>query len=469
MNTIKHAKLLSLTLGSILIGLTSCKKFLEREPVDSVAETNVFTTFSGLQNAITGAYAGVSAGVEAEIYQTVLVTDEAMLPTENSTGRGVIVFRWQYDPGQGGEATAAFNNFYIAINRINEIIEKVDQVPTLNATEEADKTRIKGEAYALRALSHFELLKTFSVSFSATDLGVTYMEESKIGKPSRNTTGEVFAKVKADLNTALGLIPATFTQNTRITRNGVLSLLAQVALYEKDWDGAINYSSQVISASTLATQAQFQQVWKDQSNAEVIWKIKRVVGEGRIGDTYFDRTQNIIVYAPSKELRDSYDQANDVRYGAYVTDLGGGRYRIGKYTGGDAANPNLADMKVIRLGEIYLVRAEAYAEKNNLASAAADLNALRAARITGYTNQTFATKEALIDAVMNERFKELPFEKSRYFDLKRRLLPITRLPEDAINALGAATLNPTQTKYLMPIPLRERQANPNMQQNPGYE
>jgi hypothetical protein len=69
---------------------------------------------------------------------------------------------------------------------------------------------------------------------------------------------------------------------------------------------------------------------------------------------------------------------------------------------------------------------------------------------------------------MLERFKELAFEKSRYFDLKRKLQNITRIPEDAINALGAVNLDPSKREYLMPIPLAEINANKNMQQNTGY-
>ncbi len=448
--------------------LSSCQKYLDEKPIDSVPEVTVFTSMVGLQNAITGAYAGVSPAVEDEIYQTALVTDEAMLPTENNTGRGVIVYRWQYDAGTGAEASVAFRDFYFALNRVNKILDNIDGVPANDAAEEATKKQIQGEALALRAYCHFELLKSFAAGFNASDLGITYMSTSVIGSPSRNTSGEVFTQAKADLAAALPLIPASFTQNTRFTRNAVIALQAHIALYEKDWDGAINYSTQLISAVPLATQAQFQSIWKDQSNAEVIWKFKRNVGEARIGDTYFDRTQNKIIYAPSKELRDTYDQVNDVRYNAYVLDLGGGRYTLNKYRGGDPANLNLADIKVFRMGEIYLIRAEAHAEKNNLTAGAADLNSLRRARITGYVDQVFTTKEALIDAIMLERFKELAFEKSRYFDLKRRLLPITRIPEDAINALGAVNLDPSKREYLMPIPLAEINANNNMQQNTGY-
>jgi len=449
------------------IALSSCKKYLERKPIDSVPEVAVFTSMVGLQNAITGAYAGVSPAVEDEIYQTALVTDEATLPTENNTGRGVIVYRWQYDAGTGGEASASFRDHYFALNRVNKILDNIAGVPVNDAIEEATKKQIQGEALALRAYCHFELLKSFSTGFNLGDIGVTYMSTSVIGSPSRNTVGEVITKAKVDLTMALTLLPASFTLNTRFTRNAVAALQAEIALYEKDWDGAINFASQAITAVPLATQAQFQLVWKDQSNAEVIWKLKRNVGDARVGDTYFDRTQNKIIYAPSKELRDLYDQVNDTRYSAYILDLGG-RYTLNKYRGGDAANLNLADIKVMRTGEMYLIRAEAYAEKNNLVAGAADLNALRRARITGYVDEVFVTKDALINAIITERFKELAFEKSRYFDLKRKLLPITRIPEDAINALGAVNLDQTKREYLMPIPLAEINANKNMQQNTGY-
>ena len=467
MNNNKIVKATLFTFISVGL-LSSCQKYLDEKPIDSVPEETVFSSMVGLQNAITGAYAGVSPAVEDEIYQTALVTDEAMLPTENNTGRGVIVYRWQYDAGTGGEASVSFRDFYFALNRVNKILDNIEGVPVNDATEETTKKQIEGEALALRAYCHFELLKSFAAGFNASDLGVTYMSTSVVGSPSRNSTGEVFTKAKADIAAALPLLPASSTQNTRFTRNAAIALQAHIALYEKDWDAAINYSSQLISAVPLATQAQFQSIWKDQSIAEVIWKFKRNVGDARIGDTYFDRTQNKIIYAPSKELRDTYDQVKDVRYNAYVLDLGGGRYTLNKYRGGDPANVNLADIKVFRAGEIYLIRAEAYAEKNDLTAGAADLNSLRRARITGYVDEVFATKDELINAIMLERFKELAFEKSRYFDLKRRLLPITRIPEDAINALGAVNLDQSKREYLMPIPLAEINANKNMQQNTGY-
>jgi hypothetical protein len=143
---------------------------------------------------------------------------------------------------------------------------------------------------------------------------------------------------------------------------------------------------------------------------------------------------------------------------------------VSKYAGGNygSGTENVADVKVFRTGEMYLIRAEAKAEMNDLGGAAADLNALRAARISGYTDETFATKELMIDAILLERFRELAYEGHRFWDLKRRNRAVVRLAEDAPNAT-AVTLPAGNFRFLLPIPQREIEANPQLEQNPGYK
>jgi hypothetical protein len=136
--------------------------------------------------------------------------------------------------------------------------------------------------------------------------------------------------------------------------------------------------------------------------------------------------------------------------------------------GNNSSSSNLVDIKLFRTGEMYLIRSEAYAESNNLPLAADDLNDLRDARITGYVDQSFTDKDVLVTAIINERFKELAFEGHRHFDLRRKDLPISRNPEDAVNALGAVLLTPNNAQYVFPIPNGELRANTNMVPNPRY-
>ncbi len=102
------------------------------------------------------------------------------------------------------------------------------------------------------------------------------------------------------------------------------------------------------------------------------------------------------------------------------------------------------------------------------AFAANDLNSPRAARIAGYTPQTFADKAPSSPRCIASDLKNWHSEGHRHFDLRRRNLNISRNPEDAVNALGAVLLTPNDPEYVFPIPNSELRANLNMKQNPGY-
>lgn len=118
---------------------------------------------------------------------------------------------------------------------------------------------------------------------------------------------------------------------------------------------------------------------------------------------------------------------------------------------------------VIRYAEVLLIRAEGRAESRNLDGALADLNRLRKAR--GLEPVNLTTKDALIDAIMKQRRLELAFEGERFFDLKRRGLPIPKpqRPEAALDAVAYDAF-----RILASLPQDQVQQNPKLKQNPGY-
>lgn len=447
--------------------LAGCNKNLDLKPSDFIDASKAYRNVSDINLGLIGAYAALGT---SSITNTSLVSDEAMLPTENTTGRNVSTYRWQIDP-TNTTITAGFDENYIAIDRINRVLESIDAVP-VGSNEVDYKERFRGELFAMRAYSHFELLRQFASSYEPAAMGIAYMEKSENTKPSRLSVTETIAKIKADLAKAKTLIPSAFDSITRITRPAVSAIQARVALYEKNWDDAINFSGEAITAKPLASKANFPLIWTDANNSEVIWKLRKAAaGDGLLGAFYFD-TRNIAIYVPSFELVSKFDSINDVRFRPYIKydktrGAGKSEYLVNKYTGGTSV-VGLADAKLFRTGEMYLIRAEAYAEKGNLANAAADINTLRSARITGYTNIVFATKDNAIAEIYNERFKELAFEGHRFFDLRRRNMNVDREPADAINALGAVLLTPDNAAYTFPIPDAERRANKNYEQNPKY-
>ncbi len=454
---------------------TACNKQIDLTPTDSIDPSKAFRTVDDLNQGLIGAYANLS--FYSSIYYTSIVTDECMLPSENSSGSGVATHRWQYD---GSKAFEGWADNYVAIDRANRVLAAMDNVKA-KPGEEGRKDQYKGELLALRAYCHFELIRNFAEKYEAGAMGVPYMEVSNVdGSPARLSFAETMAKINADLAAAKALIPAGFDDNTRITKIAIPAMQARAALYEKNWDNAISYATEAINALPLASRTNFPKIWKDATEDEVFWRLKRVTGDEALGDVYTqagyldDPAGSKINYAASFKLTNLFDQANDIRFSSYINiDAGrkaGGKVPnvVVKYMSSDPANRNLVDIKLYRTGEMYLIRSEAYAQKNDLVSAAADLNTLRAARISGYVDGTFPDKQTLLDALVTERFKELAFEGHRHFDLRRNNLPIQRNPEDAVNALGAVLLKPTDAQYVFPIPNTELKANKNMKQNDGY-
>jgi hypothetical protein len=165
----------------------------------------------------------------------------------------------------------------------------------------------------------------------------------------------------------------------------------------------------------------------------------------------------------------TYDQVNDVRFSSYFQSrTPGPRLVLSKYLAKAAQVPRpdgVVNFKAFRTGEMYLIRSEANARKGagSQATALADLNVLRTARINAFVPGT-ETGAALITAIELERRKELVCEGHRWFDLKRTTKTINRSSCSVF-----CTLDPSNRAWTWPIPIDEINANPNIvPQNPGY-
>lgn len=131
--------------GSALTVFTSCGKKLDLTPPDSIIEQGALKDIPSLERGMTGVYASFNGGrYDADIYSSALYSDEATLPTENNTGRGVIAYRWQTDPGTS-EVTAAFVNYYYSIDRANRIIAAAAALTGKTPTEETAKSALWGK------------------------------------------------------------------------------------------------------------------------------------------------------------------------------------------------------------------------------------------------------------------------------------------------------------------------------------
>ena len=469
-----------LVIGSFLIlslFATSCSKVMDIKETDFIGGDIALKTVNNNEQGIIGAYAAMN--VEMGILLNSVFADEVKMAEFYNAAT---VHEWLYGSTDISirDSYTAFPLYYKIIDRSNRVLEALPKAIAANATEEALKSKLKGEALFLRAFSHFELYRYYTNSAVGTDLALAYMETPSLSPQARIAVTPYFTKLNADLALAKTLLPATTVDIYRASKNAATGLQARIALYTKDYANADKFSTEYITALPLATAANFPLIWTDANNSEVAFKLSRTSSIGtKIGSLFRGGSASAtsigtITWMASTKLWDAYDKVNDVRFAAYFKDeailtaAGRPSKLIKKYAGTAyaTAGENVADAKVFRTGEMYLIRSEAKAEAGNLTGAADDLNALRAARITGYTSAVFATKDALITAIMDERFKELPYEGHRFWDLKRRNLAVTRLASDAQN--GATTLAAGNFRFLLPIPNSEIQANPLMQQNPGY-
>lgn len=466
----KQNKSYIIFLIAAVVGFSSCKKDLEQQPTDTFSDANSFLSITDIQYGTNAAYKRYGAYAN-DMYTSALISDEAKIGAEN-TGFGLLTYRYQYasDLTTGGDVIQAFIDYYSMIDQINRVLPKV---PTVTATpaEEPRRNILKGQLIALRAIAHFGLLQAYCKNYSAADAkGIPVMEVSNPTLyPARNTMGEVMTFIENELATAKNLLPAVTPANfsdTVMNRINIAAYQARVALYKGDYDAAVTYSTEVINSGIkpLVTGPQFEAIWTDDTDNETLFRIRYETSPA-IGTLWSGTGANSVQIAPSDKLVASYD-ANDIRLAAFIGTNATGKY-VNKFYQSTRGG-RIVDMKACRTAEMYLIRAEANAKKAtpDISAGAADLNALRAQRITGYINETFATAAALITAVLQERFKELAFEGFRFFDLKRNNLPVQRLASDASAAWQ--TLDAGSYRFVFPIPNSEILANPNMVQNDGY-
>ena len=466
--------------------LSSCKKTIDLQPTHTIDGELAFTKIEDYEAALTGAYArllsvnyfGSSLGSNAFATLSDMMTDN-LFESGESLGNYQNFSHWTYT-ADDANIDASWLAAYRVIQQCNLTLRNID---ALAASNPGGVNRVKSQALALRAFVHFDILRFWGEGTLRNSAlkGVPYVKVFDIEQmPSRLTVKETYDAIIKDLQDAKELMqdmdkPIQSTTSTASTARGYIdeiasnAILARVYHYAGEADSAIKYSSLAIAARPLASRANFPLIWQDASTSEVIWSVKFTPLNSGTGDNVYYATGNRASYRPATNLTSLYDQANDIRYSSYFqlrARGGASRLVLVKYLAKQAqlARPDgITDFKVLRTGEMYLIRAEAYAWNGMEGPALADLNTLRAARINGFVPGV-ETGPALLTAIDNERRKELVCENQRWFDLKRSGRPVNR----TTNCTVFCTLDAAAREWVWPIPQSEILANPNMRQTTGY-
>lgn len=461
-------------IGALLF-LSGCSnKFFDLENAQGLDLEKTITDVPSLRSASHGVYdkfQSIHYYNRSFLIYPELIGDNMFVSRKNS-GRYINYDFFRMNP-EDGSATDTWYQMWRLITNANLAITKGQQLELTSAAQ-YEANQIIGEMYAARALCYFDMVRLYGQPYNftadASHLGVPLITEphAELLSPSRNTVKEVYDQVIADFNQALNLMTET-QKNGYFTIPAVKALLAKVYLYMEDWENAEKYATEVIEGNshTLLSREDYVDSWGLNFSSESIFEISNNPSDrpGTNGIGYFCMPSG---YGDGLATEDLYNQYTSTDVRRELIEKGSRpsaenpAYFILKYPRGASSMDD--DIKVIRLSEVYLIRAEACAEIGGTytALAQADLNTI-VQRADPSASDITLTGNPLVQRILAERRKELAFEGNRLFDMNRKKMGITHIQSDRTQFLSYPN-----NGFILPISRTELQANPNMEQNPGY-
>ncbi|WP_263821323.1 RagB/SusD family nutrient uptake outer membrane protein [Salinibacter sp.] len=474
-----------------LLGLTACDQTIDKDPEQSLPIGQVFQDVAGAQSALTGAYSGLQANGVYGGFQVMagdFTADIANFDGSFTTWQQAAAFNVS---STHGPTENIWDDHYDVINRANLIIENV---PNLEGADQSQIDDLVGQAKFVRALSYFNLVRWFAQPYepgtSNDQAGVILQTDGvqstdpDFNQP-RASVGEIYEQIRTDLEDAISRLDVK-AERIRAGQAVANALLAKVSLYQGRYDEARNRADAVITNPNFELSEDPTVPYANESNPEIVFStsFSSIDNSGTndfMSSFYLpsdfggrgDITANSQFLSgaesgdrratPSSGLGLSPDnpgpaiKGNNLLY-AYADGGGTSAAWTNKWT-----NPNFGDdMPVLRVAEMYLIRAEGRVRGSGSASdARADVNAIR--NRAGLSNVSSSLSgQDLIDEIIRQRRYELAFEGDRRHDLQRLGRPITS---------SGGTVQPGASQRILPIPAREIEVNDALDQNsqnPGY-
>lgn len=433
--------------------LTACDSQLDVKPVNTIDASSAVATSGDVEALLVGAYDALGGG---DLYGGNLLRDAELI-----ADNGEVFWDGTFQaPGEifrknmlveNGQASETWLDAYRAINITNNVLANLDVVtPSISA-------RVEGEAKFIRGVLYFELVRIYGKAWNdgnpSSNLGVPLVLDPTISitedaKVSRNTVAEVYAQVIQDLTQAETALPAG--NGFFASKAAAAAMLSRVYMMQGRYADAANAANRVITSGRYSlvniedvfdlrlnqngfntAEDVFSMQVTDQDGANTMNTFFGAPNVGGRGDIPIENV-HLSLYEPS-DLRGSlfYESNGLVFTSKWVNQYG--------------------NVKIIRLAEMYLTRAEANFRTNGSIGAAplADINRIRArAGLNPLTTLTLAQ-------ILRERRLELAFEGHHIHDIKRTGRSVGALPFNS-------------PKLVFPIPRREIDANSNLAQNDGY-
>lgn len=381
---------------------------------------------------------------------------------------------------------------YSGIEKANWVIAKVPGA----TMDEARKKQVLGEAYFLRAFYHWVLAKNFGdVPVKITP---SYTEEEAL--TAKSPKADVYKQIYSDLDqaTSAGLPSFPAVVKGRASNEAALALYAKAALYNEDYATALAKAKLVIASNKHALLPNVQDVYRydneDAARLENIFAYEvdpvspglshQLVGlcgpPGSAGPDYA-RTSFGSMFAyqsffnsfdPKDKRRtlldtNYIDKAGKTVPQRSITPITTEGVLIKKYQDPVSTIGLIPNIPILRMPDVYLIAAEAEARLNGATAAAYEsINVVRQ-RAGLPVLKTGLTKDAFIEAVLQERAWEFFAEGDRWYDLTRTGKFLTVIPK-AVNSVYPVR-NVTAKNRYFPIPQDEINANAKIEQNPDWK
>ncbi|WP_343668805.1 RagB/SusD family nutrient uptake outer membrane protein [Chitinophaga sp.] len=435
--------------------LVSCRKLLTVSTPDSEQSSDtVFGADASADNAVADIYYTMGMYYNGNLLSAI----NGMTGDEGGT---LDAYYQRYVnnsiPSDDAQLNQVWKAYYRAIYRCNAVLEGLLQSTNLTPARVQQWT---GEAKFMRALCYYYLMNCWG--------DVPYITTTDVAQTAlayRTSVDSIRVWMRQDLLSATNLLQTSYpgTERVRANRWAAIALLARIALQEGDAESAEYYATQVINAGVYRLCVQDSAFLYNSPQA--ILQIWTSEGYTLPGQLFIPLEDGISYYPLSADLVAAFENG-DLRKAAWTRSFtyGTGTYyypykykKRGATTGEDREY-----LMVMRLAEQYLIRAEARVLQDNFAGAVADLNVIR--ERAGLNDLGIvADKRQCMDAVLQERRAELFCEwGDRWLTLQRRGI--------MNEVLG--TLKPSYWKdwaAYYPIPQQERDSDPNLTQNPGYQ
>jgi len=501
MTKIKYKLPLFYTGLCLLLLVGSCKKsFIDGiKPTDSASPADVYASADNVRVYFNGIYRNIRAQWKSTDGTAGGATDtwgyNSVFMCRDVKGIDIVMpyNSWYYFDYQNANREPTYRRvkfmwyfFYELINQINVLIDGTTKSATIN---DGDKKLLLAEARALRAWFHFELAREFSTPYSkdpnakGIPVYTTPTSDSTKGNP-RGTLQQTFDQINTDIEFAMANIGSSQLLKDQVNYNVACGMAARIYLEQGKWAEAETAAINARKDHTLDA-AGYPNNYNGLSSSEVLWGFPQTTENGG-QSLYYGTPSSFFVqdgsgygaFWMSKTLVESFS-LTDIRntFYEYDNDLTApdayGTNKFGTAVGsafdvpllnGDQVPLKTIDfnesLNMMRMGEMYLIEAEAKARQNK-ATAADVLLALQQNRDPSAA-PSGNTGQALIDEILWERRKELYGELGiDWLDAKRLQLPIDR----------TTTNHPVPYDYIIPandptfelkIPQTELQANKSM-------